>query len=46
VEGLQSWAGVTASGIVDDDTWFIWLTPGSAQQMTVEGACGLLRALI
>ncbi len=45
VEGMQSWAGVAASGIVDDDTWFIWLTPGSAQQLTVEDACGLLRAL-
>jgi peptidoglycan hydrolase-like protein with peptidoglycan-binding domain len=46
VEGLQTWAGAAASGIVDDDTWFIWLTPGSAQQLTVEAACGLLRALM
>jgi peptidoglycan hydrolase-like protein with peptidoglycan-binding domain len=45
VHGLQSWAGLPASGIVDDNTWFAWLTPGSAQQLTVEGACGLLRAL-
>ena len=45
MHGLQSWAGLPASGIVDDNTWFAWLTPGSAQQLTVEGACGLLRAL-
>ena len=42
---LQTWAGIAASGVVDDDTWFIWLTPGSAQQLTLEGACGLLRGL-
>jgi peptidoglycan hydrolase-like protein with peptidoglycan-binding domain len=45
VNALQSWAGVTASGIVDDNTWFIWLTPGTAQQLTLERACGLLRGL-
>jgi peptidoglycan hydrolase-like protein with peptidoglycan-binding domain len=45
VNALQSWAGVTASGIVDDNTWFIWMTPGTAQQLTLERACGLLRDL-
>jgi peptidoglycan hydrolase-like protein with peptidoglycan-binding domain len=45
VSALQSWAGVASTGIVDDNTWFIWLTPGSAQQLTLEGACGLLRNL-
>jgi peptidoglycan hydrolase-like protein with peptidoglycan-binding domain len=46
VNALQSWADVTSTGSVDDDTWFIWLAPGSAQQLTLEGACGLLRDLI
>jgi peptidoglycan hydrolase-like protein with peptidoglycan-binding domain len=45
VNALQSWAGVASTGAVDDNTWFIWLTPGSAQQLTLEGACGLLRNL-
>jgi peptidoglycan hydrolase-like protein with peptidoglycan-binding domain len=45
VRALQGWAGVTASGVVDDASWFIWLTPGTAQQLTLEGACGLLRGL-
>jgi peptidoglycan hydrolase-like protein with peptidoglycan-binding domain len=45
VNALQSWAGVASTGVVDDNTWFIWLTPGSAQQLTLEGACGLLRNL-
>ena len=43
VSALQSWAGVAATGIVDDNTWFVWMTPGSAQQLTLEAACGLLR---
>jgi hypothetical protein len=29
-----------------DDTWFIWLTPGSAQQLTLEGACSVTNGLI
>lgn len=45
VSALQSWAGVAATGIVDDNTWFVWMTPGSAQQLTLEAACGLLRNL-
>jgi peptidoglycan hydrolase-like protein with peptidoglycan-binding domain len=45
VQALQSWANAAATGIIDDNTWFIWLTPGSAQQLTLEGACGLLRNL-
>ena len=45
VRALQAWAGNAATGIVDDNTWFIWLTPGSAQQLTLEAACGLLRNL-
>jgi peptidoglycan hydrolase-like protein with peptidoglycan-binding domain len=45
VRALQTWAGKPASGIVDDNTWFTWMTPGSAQQLTLEGACGLLRDL-
>lgn len=45
VRALQSWAGTTTTGVVDDNSWFIWLTPGSAQQLTLEAACGLLRDL-
>lgn len=45
VRALQTWSGATADGIVGDDTWFTWMTPGSAQQLTLEGACGLLRDL-
>jgi peptidoglycan hydrolase-like protein with peptidoglycan-binding domain len=44
---LQKWAGLASpDGVVGDDTWFIWLTPGSAQQLTLEGACGLTNGLI
>ncbi len=45
VRALQSWAGVAATGVIDDNTWFVWMTPGSAQQLTLEAACGLLRDL-
>ena len=46
VRALQTWAGGAANGVVRDDTWFIWITPGSAQQLTVEGACGLTNGLL
>ena len=42
---LQTWASVPATGVVDDATWFVWMTPGSAQQLTLEGACGFLNNL-
>jgi peptidoglycan hydrolase-like protein with peptidoglycan-binding domain len=45
VRALQSWAGIAATGVIDDNTWFVWMTPGSAQQLTLEAACGLLRDL-
>jgi len=45
VRALQSWAGAPATGVVDDTTWFVWLTPGSAQQLTLERACGFLNNL-
>ena len=45
LQGLQTWADVPASGVVDDVTWFVWMAPGSAQQLTLEAACGLLRNL-
>jgi peptidoglycan hydrolase-like protein with peptidoglycan-binding domain len=45
LKGLQTWAGVPTSGVVDDATWFVWMAPGSAQQLSLEGACGLLRNL-
>ena len=46
VRAFQTWAGVTVDGIVGDDTWFIWMTPGSAQQLTLEGASGLTNGLL
>jgi peptidoglycan hydrolase-like protein with peptidoglycan-binding domain len=46
VRALQTWAGVASDGIVGDDTWFVWMTPGSAQQLTLEGACGLTSGLL
>ncbi len=42
----KTWAGVAASGVAEDMTWFVWLTPGTAQQLTVEGACGFTRILL
>ena len=45
VRALQTWAGSTEDGIVSDNTWFTWMAPGSAQQLTLEAACGLLRNL-
>ena len=42
---LQTWAAVPVTGVVDDATWFVWMTPGSAQQLTLENACGLLNKL-
>jgi peptidoglycan hydrolase-like protein with peptidoglycan-binding domain len=46
VKALQTWASVPATGVVDDATWFVWLTPGSAQQLTVEGATGFTNDLL
>jgi len=45
LRALQSWAGITVDGIAGDDTWFTWLTPGTAQQLTLERACGFLDKL-
>jgi murein L,D-transpeptidase YcbB/YkuD len=45
VRALQTWAGATVDGVVGDNTWFTWMTPGAAQQLTLEAACGLLRGL-
>jgi peptidoglycan hydrolase-like protein with peptidoglycan-binding domain len=45
VRALQSWAAVPVTGVVDDTSWFVWMTPGSAQQLTLENACGLLNRL-
>ena len=42
VRSLQGVKGVTVDGIVGDQTWFAWLTPGTMQQLTLEAACGLL----
>jgi peptidoglycan hydrolase-like protein with peptidoglycan-binding domain len=46
VRALQTWAGLAADGIVGDNTWFTWMTPGTAQQLTMEGACGLTNKLL
>jgi len=46
VKALQAWASTTIDGIVGDNTWFIWLTPGTAQQLTLEGASQLLNGLL
>jgi peptidoglycan hydrolase-like protein with peptidoglycan-binding domain len=46
VQALQTWAGTPVDGVVGDDTWFTWLTPGTVQQLTLERACGLLNALM
>ena len=46
VRALQTWAGQPPSGVVGDDTWFIWMTPGSAQQLTLEGASNLTNGLL
>ena len=45
VKSLQSWAQVPPTGVVDDASWFVWMTPGSAQQLTLEVASGLLSNL-
>jgi hypothetical protein len=45
LRGLQAWANVPVTGVADDATWFVWMTPGSAQQLTLEGACGFLNKL-
>ena len=45
VRALQTWAAVPVTGVVDDAAWFVWMTPGSAQQLTLESACGLLNKL-
>jgi peptidoglycan hydrolase-like protein with peptidoglycan-binding domain len=46
VRALQTWAGVTVDGVVGDETWFVWMTPGTAQKLTLEGASGLLKGLL
>ncbi len=46
VRALQTWAGLPVDGVVNDNTWFTWMTPGSAQQLTLEAACGLTTGLI
>jgi len=46
VQALQTWAGLTADGIVGDDTWFTWLTPGTAQQLSLEGGSRLTAELL
>jgi peptidoglycan hydrolase-like protein with peptidoglycan-binding domain len=46
VRALQTWASVPVTGVVDDATWFVWMTPGTAQQLTLEKACGFLNNLM
>jgi peptidoglycan hydrolase-like protein with peptidoglycan-binding domain len=42
VKSMQAWAKVKVTGCIDEDDWFLWMTPGSAQQLRLEEACGLL----
>jgi peptidoglycan hydrolase-like protein with peptidoglycan-binding domain len=46
VKALQSWASKPVTGVVDDTSWFIWLTPGSAQQLSLERSCGFLDRIL
>lgn len=46
LKALQAWAGIAADGVAGDTTWFTWMTPGTAQQLTLEGACGLTSGLL
>jgi peptidoglycan hydrolase-like protein with peptidoglycan-binding domain len=47
VKALQTWAGQTADGTVSDNTWFIWMAPGTVQVGdTLELACGLTQNLL
>jgi peptidoglycan hydrolase-like protein with peptidoglycan-binding domain len=46
VRALQTWAGTSVDGIAGDDTWFTWMAPGTAQQLTLEGACGFTNGLL
>jgi peptidoglycan hydrolase-like protein with peptidoglycan-binding domain len=46
VRALQTWVGHTVDGVVGDDTWFIWMTPGTTQQLRLEEACGFLKGLL
>jgi peptidoglycan hydrolase-like protein with peptidoglycan-binding domain len=46
VLALQTWAGLPASGVLDDDTWFTWMEPGSASQLTLEAASKLTNDLL
>ena|ERR1700747_1264374 len=45
VRAVQKWAGLPETGIVDDDTWFIWVAPGTAHQATLEVTCNLTTGL-
>jgi peptidoglycan hydrolase-like protein with peptidoglycan-binding domain len=46
VRALQTWSLQSVDGIVGDNTWFTWLTPGTAQQLTLENASNLLDGLL
>ena len=42
VRSVQAAANVTVDGVVADDTWFTWMAPGTINQSTLEGECGML----
>ena len=46
VRALQTWAGLPPNGAVGDDTWFTWMEPGSASQLTLEAASNLTDGLL
>jgi peptidoglycan hydrolase-like protein with peptidoglycan-binding domain len=46
VRALQNWAGLPPNGVLGDDTWFTWMKPGSASQLTLEAASNLTDGLL
>ncbi|MEO6836298.1 MAG: peptidoglycan-binding protein [Candidatus Tumulicola sp.] len=46
LRALQTWAGIAVDGVAGDDTWFTWMAPGTAQQLTLEGASGFTNGLL
>ena len=40
VKALQTWASVPVTGVVDDLTWLVWMTPETAQRLALGKARG------
>ncbi|MGA7127931.1 MAG: hypothetical protein WBZ19_16585 [Chthoniobacterales bacterium] len=43
---IQTWTGLPPNGVLDDNTWFTWMEPGSASQLTLEAASNLTDGLL